>query len=294
MSFRFIFWGDSSQNESLTDFYAQQAEADFRNAHLSDFENLNELKLNVSQFVEPENSSNPKESGLNNLTNAVSGLIQTVTETKTTETTNSSPDASKINSTISDAITTVTNALPASNAAQTKHEADNIANTVAESIQSVSEAISAGNMQNTSVAANAALSTQGANSIDNSSSISALNQLIQKMKSFLEEFKNKCISLLEHIQKPQLQYYYGVEDTIKDTEKKLQYDLNKEKKQRFIEEKVSLKMAEAEKNLELQKKQLKLKEETREKAIESEKKAELDKILAKKLEEMRNRPVFNR
>jgi hypothetical protein len=290
MAFRFIFWGDGSQNNSLADSFTQQAENDFRAAHQADFENLemlsaNEVKIDSNSSIGSVNQGSVSDS--NNVKSAViSELIQAVTENKKTEViandiSNSIKSVSnkkESEANFANLIITETNNNKINTHENTTDESEKI-KSVAETIKSVSQSLDEQTILQNSTS-NSNIST-----IADETPKSELKELLQKMRSFLDDLRTKVLSLLKEIQKPQLQYYYGFEDTIKDADKREQIKQSEKKQQELIEEKIKQRTIDKDA-------QMKLEKELKDQLIKKENQTELDKLLAKRMEESRKRNLF--
>jgi hypothetical protein len=289
MAFRLLFWENMSQNNNLVDSLAQQAEDDFRNAYVDDFHILETTSANQSDTLPGNTVSANQISALDSdsTKNAViSELIQTVNNNIKTEIV--SNDLSPANSVFSDIKESVSNSLDSISSAAAKQElnlsakttASEQINSVAESIKSVSQALDneIGRQQNSSI--NPDSSGSQATTVET-------NQLLQKLKSYLDDLRNKITNLLDGIQKPQIQHYYGVEDAIKDAGKRDLISQNERKQQEIIEKNLLKKTLDIENNA-------KIKRETllKEQLVKKENQTELENILTKRIDEARKRSLF--
>ncbi len=288
MSFRLLFWGDSSQNDSLADSFARQAESEFRNTHRSDFENLTSSA--ASALVTSESSLNfvnqeSKPESINIVNAAVSELIQAVSDNKQSDAV--SNKLVNLSTTISNVVESAANSTGAVPSEPVKAAKTDILNSANETINTVSQLINEEKpLPDNTITPNTTPTENTATK--------ELNDLMLKMKSFLDSLRNKVISYLEDIQKPQVQNYYGVEDNLKDKGKKEELSLRAENQQKQLEETLRQKVLVAEDNKKVLKKQLKEETQSSEQLVERAKKSELDKILEKKLDEMRRKPLFDR
>jgi hypothetical protein len=290
MSFRFLFFGNSSQNDTLTDLYTRQAEAEFRSLHKVDF---NEYSQPVSQTpsVSAETSNQNQISGLNNVANVVTELVQTVTKNADTDpqaVIETSNNLAKLNTTVADVIKVASDKLtPSSEPAKTETVAT--LKTIAETIQTVSQTLNTDNARTIS-------ESLRQNSVPQNEPVpnKYLEELVNKMNSYLETFKSTFISFLQVLQKPQLESYYSAQDSMQDFSDKQEIDLKDTKKRQAIEDKVIQKVMESEDNKKIIKKQIKEETESSEQLIEKAKKSELDRMLERKLEEIRKNPLFEK
>jgi hypothetical protein len=283
MAFRFIFWGDSSQNNSLADSYTQQAESDFRTAHLTDFENFNNLSATPTIIIPDKNTPFSAPVVKDVASEVVSELIQAVTETKKIEAVSSSlgnsneiSDVKKLES------GNTSGSLPIE---QVKLETVEAVNSVAETIKTVSQSLNEEKIQQTDTS-NPSITSA------NTPFSNELEELLQKMRSFLDDLRNNVLSLLEQIQKPLLQQYYGVEDAVKDDSKKMQITLKAEKRQALLEEKMRQTAIDDENKKQIKTNQVRLEKELHDQSVKKEKQTELDNLLTKRLEESRKRNLF--
>jgi hypothetical protein len=277
MAFRFIFW-DSSKNNNLVDSYAQSAENDFRTTYLTNFTSLD----NVSVTPNTDNNSFSSTQDTKSVASAVvSELIQAVTENKKSETVLNTLDNSII--AIFDTKEIAPNVSAGLSDEKVKLEAVETLNYAAETIKTVSQTLDEEKAQQTTVS-NSNIPQVG-NTFD-----TELKQLIEKMKSYLNDLRTKVISLLEYIQKPQMQYYYGVEDTLKDAGKKEQIALKAQKQQEILEEKIKQVVISEENKKQVKNNQIKLEKELQ--FVKKSDQSELDEILTKRMDEARKRSLF--
>jgi hypothetical protein len=282
MAFRFIFWGDNSQNTSLVDSYTQQAENDFRKTYRTEFENVSLVTATPTSQIAINNSISSTSDTKNAASAVVSELIQAVTENKTTETFSKAVENSGV------AIFDLKESAPENSAfltiEQVKAETSETLSAAAESIKNVSQTLNEEKYQQ-NTASNLNTSNYG-ETFNNE-----LNDLIEKMKTYLNDLRTRVTSLLEYIQKPHMQYYHGVEDTLKDASKKEQIALKTQKQQEILEEKIKQIVI-----YEENKKQFKNNQVKSEKELQSVKKAvqsELDEILTKRMDEARKKSLFD-
>jgi hypothetical protein len=277
MAFRFIFW-DSSKNNNLVDSYTQSAENDFRTTYLTNFTSLD----NVSVTPNTDNNSISSTQDTKNVASAVvSELIQAVTENKKSETVSNTFDNSII--AIFDTKEIAPNVSAGLSDEKVKLEAVETLNYVAETIKTVSQTLNEEKAQQTTV------SNSNIPHVENTLD-TELKQLIEKMKSYLNDLRTKVISLLEYIQKPQMQYYYGVEDTLKDAGKKEQIALKAQKQQEILEEKIKQVVISEENKKQVKNNQIKLEKELQ--VVKKSEQSELDEILTKRMDEARKRSLF--
>jgi hypothetical protein len=277
MSFRFVFWEDSSQVNSFSDKLTQQAEAEFRNTHLAEF---GEVAPQQPVQAPPKLADKAGQAALQNTVDAVSGLVQTVANNLNAD---SSPD--KVSEIVQTATETLNNtknnlaessdssaqAAPAKSVDQSNQTAQ--ADALVKKIDEVGVSITAVSQ---TINENSNAASVSNPSADNQPNI-ALNDLMKKMQSFLTEVKSLVNSFMKIIRQPQMQYYYGAEDVIQDSFKHDSITNENKKKQEQFEEIVLLKIIETENNKAAKKKQ-----------------NELEKILSKRIEETRNNAFFNK
>jgi hypothetical protein len=296
MAFRFIFWGDTSQNSSLVDSLAQQAENDFRNTYVDDFHTLNSTSANLlnPQTVNPIPPNQVSAPDSDSAKNAVvSELIQTVNKSLNTEIISNELSASgsvfaDIKDSVSNSLDSISNsAVNPEVTVSAKADVVNQVNSLAESIKSVSKVVDEEiNRQIISPAPDV--------TSDNQTLKSEMNQLLEKMKLFLDDLKNKVISLLDEIQKPQIEFYYGAEDAIKDADKKELINQNEKKQQEITEKKLLQKTLDTETKKQIKNTQMKLEKELKDQMIKKENQTELENLLIKRMEETRNKNLFGR
>jgi hypothetical protein len=287
MAFRLLFWENMSQNNGLVDSLTQQAENDFRSTYVDDFHILETTSANQLNPL-PGTASANQISALdsNSTKNAViSELIQTVNNNIKTEIV--SNDLNPANSVFSGIKESVSNSLDSISSAVANQELNVSAkstateqiNSVAESIKSVSQALDKEiGRQNSSV--NPPSSTNEATKVET-------NRLLQKLKSYLDDLRNKVTNLLDGIQKPQIQHYYGVEDAIKDAGKRDLISQNERKQQEIIEKNLLKKTIDTENNAQIKRETL-----LKEQLVKKENQTELENILTKRIDEARKRSLF--
>jgi hypothetical protein len=292
MSFRLLLWGDSSQNDNLAGIFTQQAESEFRNTYKSEFDELNPLtvqsNLQLPNDTVPENTI---QTALSGTIDAVSELVQTISgnadnkglQDKDLETVQTAPNNIGSDNTVSNFIQTI----KSDNADQPSQI--KAANELIESVSSVSDSI-----QKVSQSLN---ESSAAAPVNSNTSIrepqnEALKDMLNKMRDFLSEVKEKVLSFLKSFQQPQLEYYYGIEDKNKEFYKNQPNKAENAKRQEKLEEKLRQKTVEVEFDKQIKKKQTKLKTELLEQSIKKEEQSELENLLAKRMEEARKKSLF--
>jgi hypothetical protein len=277
MSFRFIFFGDNSQNDRLVDTYSQQAEANFRTTYQTEFSLFNPI-------VKPDSSiSQPNSTNQSNVSGAVSELIQTISDKNkpvenaiSAETSNLKIDNVKIAEPID---------LPNPKEHEKSDEKPLAATADSQTINTV--------LQDVIAEKNITTEQTGIPTVTDERN-SQMQDLINKMKEFVDSFKNTFKNFLEVLRQPQREFFYGADDVIKDRSEKKKVDLKQEVRQQFLEEKINRKSTELENNKQTYKKQVKLQEEQRKEAVEKQNKTDLEKIIAKKVHEERNKLLFQK
>jgi hypothetical protein len=294
MAFRFILWGDSSQNDGLTDMFTQQAEAEFRSTYKAQFDDV--IPQTGQTQSEPKTlANNSEQTALSNAADAVSGLVQTVADNLNANSTTA--EVSEIIQNTSEILTKTEDTLSESSSATASAE-NNAGNNTdkTEQIKEVNELVETINATSESLKTLNETAVESANTNTNAENPpnEALNDLIKKMKDFLAEIKEKALSLLQALRQPQIQYYYGVEDTIQDAGKKDLITTELTNKQRSFEEAVIKKMLEVDNDKLTLKKETKIKDKLVEQTSVKQKQNELERVLAIKIEETRNKNLFGR
>jgi rubrerythrin len=288
MAFRLLFWGDSSQNNSLADSFAQQAESEFRTTHQVDFENLSSISASQTSALGSNPTStgqNPASESINVVNSVVSELIQAVTENNKPEILPNS--LLNLSTTISDIVTSSSNTANTLPSEEVKSATIEIINSANQTISSISQLVNEEKAQPTNQTA------PNISSVDPAAP-SGLEELLQKMRAFMDSLRNKVLSFLEQIQKPQVQNYYGVEDNLKANGKKQELSINAENQKKLIEDTIKQKLTATDDNKKIIKKQIKDEAESSTQLIEKAKKSELDRMLERKLEEIRKNPLFEK
>lgn len=308
MAFRFIFFGDNSQNENIADLYASQTEANFRLNYQETFTSFQQnQQINSVKNEEIPASTTPKTLNTDNksLNEIVTGVVQIIANNPDTESNsliaaaNTSEPVSKLSK--EDVVVAET--------ANNKQDVNNISiETLAEdstfSKQPVSDIPIEKSIDELAAIIPEVLPQTETNlpTTNLPASNPEWDQLLQKMQQAIDNARKSMLTTLDEFQKPQLQYYYGADETYKDIDKNQNIKVERDEQKLKFEREYKQKLFERElRNQEEQlqkqkenKKNLLIEEQSREKIIQNEKKTELEKILAKKLEEVRNKDLFEK